>query len=171
MEAALESNRQTGPDLSCCEWEHKFLTFAVEDEEYAVPVTKVREIIGVSQITSLPNMPMHIKGVLNLRGSVVPIVDLRLKHGLEGREYSDRTCIVVLELEGIASSCLMGVVVDSVNEVVRIPPETVDPPPPMASHLLGNCIPGVSTQEGRVFILVDIEKALEDDAFYADGGL
>lgn len=168
MEATVDS--ELGIDPSCCEWEHKFLTFAVADEEYAVPVTKVREIISVSQITTLPNMPMHIKGVLNLRGSVVPIVDMRLKHGLEGREYSDRTCIVVLELEGRSSRCLMGVVVDSVNEVVRIPPESVDSPPPMASHLLGDCISGVSTQEGRVFILVDIEAALADDAFYADGG-
>jgi purine-binding chemotaxis protein CheW len=149
------------------EWEHKYLVFGVEHEKYAVTVSKVREIIGVSQITTLPNLPGHIKGVLNLRGSVVPIVDLRLKYGLMGHEYTERTCIVVLELDGQTGPNLMGIVVDSVNEVIRIPPEAVAPPPP-GNHLLEGFIPGVSTNGKQVYILLDIEKALANDAFYAD---
>lgn len=150
------------------EWEHKHLSFSVADEEYAVAVAKVREIIGVSPMTTLPNMPHHIRGVLNLRGSVVPIVDLRLKYGLEAREYTDRTCIVVLELAGQTGPSLMGVVVDSVNEVVRIPPAAIDPPPAGSSHMMAGAIPGVCTEGDKVFIIVDIEQALADDAFYAD---
>ncbi|MBI5136153.1 MAG: purine-binding chemotaxis protein CheW [Nitrospirae bacterium] len=152
------------------EWEHKYLTLSIEREEYAVSVAKVREIIGVGPITRLPNMAAHIKGVLNLRGSVVPVVDLRLKYGLAGRDYTDRTCIVVLELEGRAGPNLMGVVVDSVNEVVRIPPDRLAPPPAGAERLMNGCVPGVANWGDKVYIVVDIEKALADDAFYADAG-
>jgi purine-binding chemotaxis protein CheW len=157
-----------GARSSGAEWEFKHLSFSISKEEYAVSVDKVREIIGVSPITTLPNMPAHIRGVLNLRGSVVPIVDMRLKYGLSVREYNERTCIVVLELDAQSGSCLMGVVVDSVNEVVRIPPEAVAPPPQVGDHLMADSIPGVCTDGTQVYILVDIEKALADDAFYAD---
>ncbi len=170
MEATLQKKTRAGLKTVSGEWEHKYLSFSIANEIYAVPVTKVREIIGVSRITMLPDMPIHIKGVLNLRGSVVPIIDMRVKYGLVGYDYTERTCIVVLELEGRTSSSLMGIVVDSVNDVLRFPPEAVDPPPPMSGHLMGDCIPGVSTGNGKVHILVDIEKVLADDAFYADGG-
>lgn len=153
------------------EWADKYLTFQVVDEEYAVPVQQVREIISVGPVTQLPNLPAHMKGVLNLRGSVVPVVDMRIKYGLPVVDYTDRTSIVVLELEGESDKVLMGIVVDGVCDVARIKPQTIFAPPPCGDALVGDSVSGVSTEDGHVRVLIDIEKMLADDAYHGSNGL
>src|SRR5215470_19269984 len=92
----------------------KYLTFGLGKEEFAIEVLRVREIMGVQEITSVPQMPEYMKGVINLRGKVVPVVDLRLKFGLPAAEYDQRTCIIVVQVQGESGTILMGVVVDGV---------------------------------------------------------
>lgn len=98
----------------------KYLTFALDKEEYGVPVLRVREIIKIMDITNVPQLPRYVKGVINLRGKVIPIVDIRLKFGLPDKEYSDRTCIVVVGVAVRNGMVMMGVVVDSVSDVLSI---------------------------------------------------
>ena len=98
----------------------KYLTFALSAEEYGLPVLKVREIIKMMDITAVPQVPGHVKGVVNLRGKVIPVVDLRVKFGLGSQDYTDRTCIIVVEVVMLASRVMMGIIVDHVSEVLNI---------------------------------------------------
>src|SRR5208337_4948422 len=98
----------------------KYLTFILGREEFAIQVLRVREIMGVQDITAVPQTPAYVKGVINLRGKVIPVVDLRLKFGLEAAEYTERTCIIVVEVKGDASSMPTGIVVDGVAEVLNL---------------------------------------------------
>src|SRR2546425_12990787 len=107
----------------------KYLTFALDREEYAVPVLKVREIIKIMDITKVPQLPPYVKGVINLRGKVVPIVDMRMKFGLPASEYAERTCIIVVEVAARNSVVMMGVIVDSVSDVLNISMDEVGSPP------------------------------------------
>jgi len=99
----------------------KYLTFHLSNEEFGIRVLKVREIMGLQEITAVPQTPVHIKGVINLRGKVVPVVDLRLKFGLEADEYTQRTCIIVTQVQGENGAVLMGIVVDGVSDVITAP--------------------------------------------------
>ena len=107
----------------------KYLTFALDGEEYAVSVLKVREIIKLIEITNVPRLPRYVKGVVNLRGKVIPVIDVRLKFGLAAKDYSDRTCIIVVEVAVRGSDVLMGLIVDSVSDVVTIVNEDLATPP------------------------------------------
>src|SRR3984957_979597 len=98
----------------------KYLTFQLANEEFGIRVLKVREIMGLQEITAVPQTPMHIKGVINLRGKVVPVIDLRLKFGLEAAEYTQRTCIIVTQVQGESGPIMMGIVVDGVSEVLNL---------------------------------------------------
>src|ERR1041384_7998698 len=98
----------------------KYLTFQLANEEFGIRVLKVREIMGLQDITAVPQTPMHIKGVINLRGKVVPVVDLRLKFSLAAAEYTQRTCIIVTQVQGESGSMMMGIVVDGVSEVLNL---------------------------------------------------
>src|ERR1700753_3080378 len=98
----------------------KYLTFQLANEEFGIRVLKVREIMGVQDITAVPQTPAHVKGVINLRGKVIPVVDLRLKFGLQKLEYTQRTCIIVVQVAGESSAMLMGIVVDGVAEVLNL---------------------------------------------------
>src|SRR5436305_8067425 len=98
----------------------KYLTFQLVNEEFGIRVLKVREIMGVQEITAVPQTPSHVKGVINLRGKVIPVVDLRLKFGLPQAEYNQRTCIIVVQVQGDSGPILMGVVVDGVSEVLNL---------------------------------------------------
>ena len=102
------------------EKEGKYLTFTLAAEDYGLEILKVREIIGMMDITAVPQTPEYVKGVINLRGRVIPVIDLRLKFGLEAAEYGERTCIIVVEVQSEMGSVQMGVVVDSVSEVLNI---------------------------------------------------
>src|SRR5947209_20403099 len=113
---AGETRSATGVDLRA----GKYLTFQLANEEFGIRVLKVREIMGIQEITAVPQTPAHIKGVLNLRGKVVPVIDLRLKFSLPAAEYTQRTCIIVTQVQGESAPVLMGIVVDGVSEVLNL---------------------------------------------------
>ncbi|HEX7085414.1 MAG TPA: chemotaxis protein CheW [Vicinamibacterales bacterium] len=147
----------------------KYLTFTLAGEDYAVGVLKVREIIKLLDITSVPQVPRHVKGVVNLRGKVIPVVDLRLKFGFEEQAYTDRTCIVVVEVAMPSSTALMGIVVDSVSDVLTLSAADLEAPPEFGARASADYILGVATVKGRVKILLDLDRVLGADAALTPG--
>lgn len=133
----------------------KYLTFKLADEEYGVEILKVREIIGIMDITAVPQMPGFVKGVINLRGKVIPVIDLRLKFGMEAAEYTDATCIIVVDVGD-----LMGIIVDTVQEVLDIDGGQIEPPPPLGASVDTSFILGMGKVREEVKILLDIDKVL-----------
>lgn len=138
----------------------KYLTFSLEKEEYGIGILKVKEIIGMMPITSVPRTPGFVKGVINLRGKVIPIVDLRLKFDMGEIPYTDRTCIIVVEIDGSDATVLIGIVVDSVSEVLNIREDEIEDTPAFGTKLDTNYILGMAKMEGRVKILLNIDKVL-----------
>ncbi|MCX7634150.1 MAG: chemotaxis protein CheW [Syntrophales bacterium] len=140
--------------------EGKYLTFTLAGEEYGIFILKVKEIIGMMTITSIPGIPSYCRGVINLRGKVIPVVDLRLKFGLEELPYTDRTCIIVVEIIGDAQKISMGIVVDSVSEVTNIREVDIEDTPHFGSRIQTEYIHGMAKSGGGVKILLDIDKVL-----------
>lgn len=134
----------------------KFLAFFLSDEEYGIEILRVQEIIGLLPITRVPYTQNYLKGVVNLRGKVIPVIDLRLKFGMPASERTSETCIVVVHLRGIE----VGLIVDRVSEVVDIRDEDVGPAPSFGNAVDTEYIYGIGKSQGRVKILLDIEKAL-----------
>jgi len=142
--------------------EGKYLTFSLADEEYGIGILKIREIIGMMPITSVPQTPAFVKGVINLRGKVIPVLDLRLRFGMQEIEYTDRTCIIVVEIAGAAGKIQIGSVVDSVSEVLNIKGEDIENTPTFGASLDTEYILGMAKMEGGVKILLDIDKVLSE---------
>lgn len=140
------------------EEESKYLTFKLAGEEYGVEILKVREINGVMDITAVPRMPTYMKGVINLRGKVIPVVDLRLKFGLEEIEYTEQTCIIVVDV-----GKEIGIIVDTVSEVLDIEGKNVEPPPSLGGSVDTSFILGMGKVGSAVKILLDIGKVLTTD--------
>jgi purine-binding chemotaxis protein CheW len=138
----------------------KFLTFALGSEEYGIPIQKVKEIIGIMDITNIPRTPQFIKGVINLRGRIIPVMDLRLKFGFEEKAYNQRTCIIVVEINIADSKRMMGIVVDTVSEVVNIQSGEIEPPPQYGTHADNEFLIGMGKVKGKVILLLDIERVL-----------
>jgi purine-binding chemotaxis protein CheW len=138
----------------------KYLTFHLANEEFGIRVLKVREIMGLQEITAVPQTPCHIKGVINLRGKVVPVIDLRLKFGLAVAEYTQRTCIIVTQVQGESSSVLMGIVVDGVSEVLNLTGPEIEDTPDFGQEISGRYLLGMAKVKGKVKILLDIDKVL-----------
>lgn len=138
----------------------KYLTFRLGAEEFGIQVLKVREIMGVQEITAVPQTPPWIKGVINLRGKVIAVIDLRLKFGLPPEAYNQRTCIVVVQLADRGEQMLIGVVVDEVSEVVNIAVAEVEDTPGFGSAVPTPYILGLAKQKNRVKILLDIDRVL-----------
>ena len=136
----------------------KYLTFALADEEYGVPVLKVREIMKVLAITGVPQAPPHVKGVINLRGKVIPVVDLRLKFGFPSQAYDERTCIIVVDVVLRAGRVMMGVVVDAVSEVLTIAANEIEATPDFGEHVNTEFMQGVAKIKGRVKFLLDLDR-------------
>lgn len=136
--------------------EGKYLTLTLADEEYGISIIKIREIIGMMKITTIPQTPEFVKGVINLRGKVIPVLDLRLRFGMEAIEYTDRTCIIVVEIEGQAGTVMIGIVVDAVSEVLLIKGEDIEDTPTFGAKLNTEHILGMAKVEGQVKILLDI---------------
>ena len=153
VETVVENAKLTTAD------EGKFLTFVLADEEYGLEILKVREIIGVMEITKVPRTPAFIKGVINLRGKVIPVVDLRTKFGMPEAEHTETTCIIVVDVRTV----LMGIVVDTVSEVMDIADEDIDPAPSFGSQVRTDFIRGMGKVKGKVKILLDIEMVLSPD--------
>ena len=143
--------------------EGKYLTFALADEEYGIGILKIKEIIGMMPITTVPQTPEFVKGVINLRGKVIPVADLRLMFGMEEIKYTERTCIIVVDIMGASGSVMMGVVVDSVSEVLNISGEDVEDTPTFGTKLDTEYISGMAKIEGGVKILLDIDRVLNGD--------
>ena len=137
----------------------KFLTFYLADEEYGVEILKVQEIIGLLPITRVPRTPIYLRGVINLRGKVIPVVDLRLKFGMESKTNTTETCIIVVHVHGVE----MGVVVDRVSEVLRIPANDIEPTPTFGNDVRTDYILGIGKSQAKVKILLDIDKVLSAD--------
>ncbi len=157
MEAVAEKTITTGGERAAAQ-SGKYLTFILDSEEYGLAVLKVREIICIMDITSMPQMPGYVKGVINLRGKVIPVIDLRLKFGLESAEYTEQTCIVVVDV-----GTLVGVIVDTVQEVLDIDEAQIDPPPPLGASVDTSFVMGMGKIKDDVKILLDIDKVLGSD--------
>ena len=138
----------------------KYLTFSLAGEEYGIGILKVREIIGMMSITPVPQTPEFVKGVINLRGKVIPVIDLRLRFGLMARDYTERTCIIVVEIHGETGAVPMGIVVDAVSEVLNIRGADIENTPTFGVKLNTDFILGMAKTEGGVKILLDIDKVL-----------
>lgn len=142
------------------EKEGKYLTFQLANEEYGIGILKVKEIIGMMPITSVPQTPVFVKGVINLRGKVIPVVDLRLKFGMKEIEYTERTCIIVVEVTFEGADVVMGIVVDAVSEVLNIRNEEIEETPRFGASLDTNYILGMAKMEGGVKILLEVDQVL-----------
>jgi purine-binding chemotaxis protein CheW len=140
--------------------EGKYLTFSLAGEEYGIGILKVREIIGMMTVTPVPQTPEFVKGVINLRGKVIPVIDLRLRFGLEAAAYTERTCIIVVEIDGDSGSVPMGIVVDAVSEVLNIRGADIEDTPTFGVKLNTDFILGMAKTGGGVKILLDIDKVL-----------
>lgn len=138
----------------------KYLTFLLESEEYGIGILKVKEIIGMLPITSVPRTPDFVKGVINLRGKVIPVIDLRSKFDMKSISYNDRTCIIVVEIDASEATVLIGIVVDTVSEVLNIKEDEIEETPAFGTKLDTRYILGMAKQEGTVKILLNIDKVL-----------
>ena len=140
----------------------KYLTFTLAGEDYGIGILKVKEIIGMMAITSVPRTPDFVKGVINLRGKVIPVVDLRLKFNMGEIDYTERTCIIVVEIDTAKETILLGIVVDSVSEVLNIQADEIEEPPAFGTHLETDYILGLAKTDTGVKILLNIDKVLSN---------
>ena len=141
----------------------KYLTFALSKERYGLEILKVQEIIGVPNITKVPKCPSYIKGVINLRGKIIPVIDLRLKFKIDSIPYDEKTCIIVVTMQKSDQKISVGVIVDTVLEVVNFEPKHVEPAPDYGATLDTKFIIGLGRKENEIVnILIDIEKILSD---------
>jgi purine-binding chemotaxis protein CheW len=138
----------------------EYLTFRLGQEEYGIDILRVQEIRSYEQPTRIANAPAHVKGVINLRGVIVPIVDLRLRFNTAQCDYNDFTVVVVLHVAGR----VVGAVVDAVSDVLEIAPDAIRPAPEMTSVVDASCIVGLASLSERLLILLDIEKLMTDPA-------
>jgi purine-binding chemotaxis protein CheW len=135
----------------------QLVTFTLGSEEYAVNILKVQEINRMSEIAKVPNAPPFVEGVINLRGRVIPVVNLRQRFGLSGKGADDKSRIVIMDIQGIT----IGVMVDAVSEVLRIPANTVEEAPPMATEIGTEFIQGIAKLDERLIILIDMDRLIE----------
>lgn len=141
----------------------KYLTFRLADEEYGIEILKVQEIIGMMAVTQVPRTPSYVRGVINLRGKVIPIVDLRLKFSMESKEDTEKTCIIVVQVRGESGKVTMGFIVDEVCEVLDIGAEDIEESPRFGTGIDTTYILGLAKIKNNVKILVDINKVLAAD--------
>jgi len=169
---AAVAPKDQGPGKTTLEKEGKYLTFSLGAEEYGLEIIKVREIIGYIDVTAVPQTPHHVKGVINLRGQVIPVVDLRAKFGMETAEVTEKTCIIVVETRQGSRTFSTGIVVDRVQEVLDIAGKDIEEPPQFDSTVDTNFILGMGKIADSVKILLDINRVLgSDDLAGFDGGL
>lgn len=155
MQSVLEAPNSTEEAVGSHDLGGKYLTFLLDEEEYGVEILKVREIIGLMDITKVPQTPDFVEGVINLRGKVIPVIDLRAKFGLSRTEYNDQTCIIVVDV-----GMMMGIIVDTVNEVHDIPSASIEPAPRFGAAVDTSFILGMGKVKDDVKILLDIDKVL-----------
>ena len=163
MTEVMQQNATEDPERGARrELAGKYLTFRIDSEGYGVEILKVQEIIKMQEITYVPRTPAYMKGVINLRGQVIPVVELRVKFCMESAEYDQKTCIIVTQIKSKASGTMLtiGMVVDEVSEVMDIPAAAIEPPPNMGSGQDSDFILGMAKVKKRVAILLDIDRIL-----------
>lgn len=141
----------------------KYLTFSLSSESYGVDVLKVREIIRFLKITPVPQMPPYVKGVINLRGKVLPVIDLRLKFGLEAAEPTERTCIVVVRVQAGGQDITLGMIVDSVEEVINLSDSEIEDTPEFGAKVDTGYLMGMAKVKGVIKTLLDIDKVVSPE--------
>ena len=147
--------------------EGKYLTFVLAGEEYGIGILKVKEIIGIMAITTVPQTPAYMKGVINLRGKVIPVVDLRVKFGMEAIDHTEKTCIIVVEITNSGQKVMIGILVDSVSEVLNIKGADIEDAPNFGSRLNTNYILGMAKTGGGIKILLEIDRVLSSEEMSA----
>ena len=154
------SSQALGSVVGVASREGKFLTFRLGVEHYGIEILKVQEIIGMLPITDVPRTPAFIKGVINLRGKVIPVTDLRVKFGMSSIEYSNRTCIIVVQIIKEGKEATMGLIVDEVSEVVDIAASQMEPPPDFGQSVDVDFIFGMGKVDSRVVMLIEVDRVL-----------
>mgnify|MGYP006278993701 CR=1 FL=1 len=155
MSNAIQEIEGTTPDVRG----GKFLTFFLADEEYGIEILSVREIIGLLPVTPVPQSPYYVQGVVNLRGQVIPVVDLRLKFDMEGIDPTDETCIIVVQTGGAQ----LGIIVDKVSEVLDIRSADIVDAPTLGTEINTDYLMGIGKSEGRVTLLLDIGRVFPSE--------
>ncbi len=140
---------------------NRYLTFLLGDEIYGLSIIKVKEIIGMMKITNVPGMPDYVKGVINLRGKIIPAIDLRQKFGFSEAEYDDRTCIIVVEINNAQENRLTGVIVDRVWEVLDIDKENIEDPPAYGNSIDDDFLYGIGKMDDKVIMLLDSDRIIK----------
>ncbi|HEX5394436.1 MAG TPA: chemotaxis protein CheW [Rhodocyclaceae bacterium] len=140
--------------------QQQYLTFTLGDEMFAIGILSIREIIEYGNLTEVPMTPPFIRGVINLRGAVVPVIDLAIRFGRQPRETTRRTCIVIIEVETEKGRQEMGIVVDAVSEVLEIPSSEIEPPPEFGTRIRNDFIAGMGKVNGNFVVLLDVSRVL-----------
>jgi len=137
----------------------QLVTFKLGGQKYAVPILKVQEINNMKEITGIPNSPPFLTGAINLRGKVIPVINLGTKFGLENAGLNDTAKIIIMDIRGV----IMGVIVDAVSDVLRIPKDLVEPPPPVSSNISKEFLSGIAKLDEGLVILLNMDKLLDDE--------
>lgn len=141
----------------------KYLTFRLANEEYGVEILKVQEIIGIMSVTRVPRTPPSVRGVINLRGKVIPVIDLRCRFAMPSQEDTKRTCFIVVRVQRAGAEIIMGIIVDEVSEVLNVGADQIEPTPNFGVGVETQFILGMGKVGPRVLILLDIDEVLSDD--------
>ncbi len=149
----------------------KYLTFKLAAEEFGLEILKVQEIIKMMDITKVPRTPDFIRGVINLRGKVIPVIDLRLKFGMETKETTDKTCVIVVQVKRAGAVVIMGTIVDEVSEVLDVTAEQIEPPPEFGTSVDTAFILGMGKVGKKVIMLLDVDKVLSAGELAAVAGI
>lgn len=137
----------------------RFLAFMVGNEAFGIEIKYVIEIIGIQNITEMPEMPSYVKGIINLRSKIIPLIDIRLRFGKEPRDYDDRTCVIVVSINGFS----YGLIVDSVYEVLSIPDEEISPLPSINAAAGNRFVKNIGKTANRIILIVDCERLLTSE--------
>jgi purine-binding chemotaxis protein CheW len=149
----------------------KYLTFKLRKEEYGLEILKVQEIIGMMNVTRVPKMPGYVRGVINLRGKVIPVVDLRLKFGLDHQDDTERTCIIVVQIDGGEHEVTIGIIVDEVSEVLDVAEDQIEDPPSFGGAVDTAFILAMGKIGDKVIMFLDIDKVLSVDEMKTVGAV
>lgn len=162
MSTAIAMEQQVTAAISQQD-DNQYLTFLLGGEMFSIGILNIKEIIEYGQLTEVPMMPSFVRGVINLRGRVVPVIDLSVRFGRETTDITKRTCIVIIEIANEAERQDIGVVVDAVSEVLEIPRSEIEPPPSFGAKIRVDFISGMGKVSGRFVIILDVDKVLAVD--------
>lgn len=157
---SLKSDENIEKNSTAAALAGKYLTFELAEEIYGIEILKVQEIIGMMKVTRVPKLPGFIKGVINLRGKVIPVIDLRLKFGLQDLEMTEKTCIIVVQVAREDGKVIMGLMVDEVSEVLDIPGDYIEDAPAFGESVDTDFLLGIGKMGDKVIMLMDVDKVL-----------